>query len=134
MSNPVLTPILVIIFIFGAVITSKQETESLNSGAKTEYFVFIYTPGPAWIKDQPITAQPLNKHFAYMAKLESDKILMLGGPFKDHSGAIGVLQARTLEEATKIIANDPAVKDGVVNAEVKGWHAAVVGCLEKKKW
>ncbi len=135
MSNPVITAILVIFFILGAVMTSKQGAEKvLTSGARTEYFVFIYTPGRAWLKDKPITAQPLNEHFAYMAKLETAKTLMLGGPFKDSSGAIGIIQAPTLREAEEIIANDPAVKDGVVNAEVKRWHPAVVGCLEKKEW
>jgi uncharacterized protein YciI len=99
----------------------------------TRYFVFQYAPGPAWLKSKPVSEQPLNKHFDYMKKLEAEKILLLGGPFKDASGAMGIIQTSSLEEAKRIIEKDPAVKEEVVLGEVRAWHAAVGGCVERKE-
>ena len=99
-----------------------------------DYFAFIYRPGPAWLPNRSVLQQPLVGHFAYIEKLERDGILCLGGPFKDDAGALGIVQAADLEGASALIADDPAVRDGVFVAEVHPWHPAVPGMVEAKTW
>ena len=99
-----------------------------------EYFVFLYVPGPGWLSHKPITEQPLSEHFAYMERLTGEGILVLGGPFKDDQGAIGVLEVANLAEAREVIDNDPAVRDGIFQAEVHPWHPAVPGQVEVRPW
>ncbi len=98
------------------------------------YFVFIYRPGPAWLPNRSVLQQPLAGHFAYMEKLQQNGVLCLGGPFKDDTGAFGVIQATDFENASTLILDDPAVRDGVVEAEVHPWHPAVPGTVEAKAW
>ena len=94
------------------------------------YYVFLYSPGPAWRAGRPITEQPLEKHFAYMGELQRRGVLVLGGPFEDGEGAMGIVAAASREEALALVSADPIVKDGVVRAEVRPWHAAAPGCAE----
>jgi uncharacterized protein len=98
---------------------------------ETNYYAFIHSPGPNWLTDQPITKQPLTGHFQYMSRLEAEGKLILGGGFTDGSGAMGVLQVSNLEEACEIIENDPAVKDGIVTAQIHPWYVTVVGQIKK---
>jgi uncharacterized protein YciI len=99
------------------------------------YFFFIYKPGPAWLADKPMAEQPsINEHFEYMAKLEHEGKLIIGGPFKDSSGAMGIIEVTNLEEAEKLMSDDPAVAHGTVEAEIRPWHPAVPGCIEQKPW
>lgn len=93
------------------------------------YFVFLYTPGAAWQTGKPMLEQPLEEHFAYMAKLEAANVLKLGGGFTDDAGAMGVLEVVILEKAKEIVANDPAVKNGIMRASVHPWVASVKGCV-----
>lgn len=98
---------------------------------KTNYYAFIYSPGPNWLAGQPIFKQPLDGHFKYMGKLEAEGKLILGGGFIDGAGAMGVLEVATFEEAFRLVANDPAIKDGIVTAEIHPWYVTVVGQIEK---
>lgn len=98
---------------------------------KTQYFVFLHRPGPNWLKEKPVHEQPLEGHFQYMAQLSGSKILVLGGGFLDHSGAMGVLKAGSLDEAETLVAEDPAVCDGIVKTSVHPWFVTVGGTIEQ---
>lgn len=98
---------------------------------ETNYFVFLFSPGTNWLKDKPIEEQPLQDHFQYMTKLESEGTLILGGGFLDGTGAMGVLKVESLESAKEIVAKDPAVVDGLVTATVHPWFVTVGGSVEK---
>ena len=78
--------------------------------------------------------QPLARHFTYMENLQEDGVLCLGGPFKDNTGAMGIILAADFKSASAIITNDPAVLDGIFAAEVYSWHPAVPGVVEAKAW
>jgi len=97
---------------------------------QTNYYVFLHVPGPNWLTGKPITEQPLASHFRYMAQLESEGKLILGGGFLDGSGAMGVLVANSQAEAERIVANDPAVSEQVVMATVHPWYVTVAGRIE----
>jgi len=97
---------------------------------QTKYYVFLHRPGPNWLTDKPLTEQPLAGHFQYMAQLESERKLVLGGGFLDSSGAMGVLVANSQAEADSIVANDPAVREQIVTATVHPWYVTVAGRIE----
>ncbi|WKZ38343.1 MAG: YciI family protein [Anaerolineales bacterium] len=98
---------------------------------KTNYYVFIYFPGPNWLTNQPIANQPLAGHFQYMTRLEAEEKLVLGGGFTDDSGAMGMLFVSDLEEAREIIENDPAIKEGIVTAQLHPYFVTVAGKIQK---
>ncbi len=111
------------------------ERAGMNPRDQASYFVFIYRPGPAWVKGKTVREQPsLAGHIAHMTKLEENGQLVLGGPFKDDSGAMGVIVFEDLEAAEKAVEDDPMVQTKVVTAEVHAWHPAVTGCVAKRSW
>ncbi len=86
------------------------------------YYVLFHTPGPNWQVGTPYQKQPgVMDHVNYMATFMGDKTLVLGGPFLDNSGGMMVCKAANMEEAQKIGSEDPAVKAGLLNVEVKAW-------------
>ncbi len=97
-----------------------------------DYFVFIYRPGPAWLPNRSVLQQLLEGHFAYMEKLQQDGVLCLGGPFKDDTGALGIVRAADLEGALALVSSDPAVLGGIFAFEVHPWHPSVPGVLDVK--
>ncbi len=99
-----------------------------------DYFVFIYRPGPAWVPNRSVLEQPLAGRFAHMKKLEQSGVLCLGGPFKDDTGALGVVRASDYGSAFALVSSDPAVLEGIFTAEVHPWHPSVPGVVEAKRW
>lgn len=93
------------------------------------YFVAFQTPGPKWVLDVPYNEQPeFMDHVGYMLKLQEEGRTVLSGPFMKKAGGLhGVLEnsgmtifkADSLEEAIKIGSDDPTVKSGMLNVEVK---------------
>lgn len=87
-------------------------------------FVVIHTPGPKWLPGKSLFEQPgLKEHVAHYQKLLDAGKLVLGGPHLDDRGggmmipASGVPQA----EITQFAAEDPAVRSGLLVAEVRPW-------------
>lgn len=100
---------------------------------KAKYFVFIHRPGKNWRQDQPLEQQPLSAHFQYMTALQRTGKLVLGGGFTDGAGALGVIKVSSLQEAQRLVADDPAVKDGLVVSEVHPWFVTVAGNIEHSR-
>ena len=102
-----------------------------NDQADT-YFVFIFRRGSAWVEGTGMRQQPsLNGHFAHMQKLQDAGQLVLGGPFTDETGVLGVLRVNGLDEAKRLVQADPMVRARVVEAEVHPWRPSVAGCVGK---
>ncbi len=98
------------------------------------YFVFVYEPGPNWLEGKPIFEQPTEPHIQYMNARRDDGTLVLGGPYKDSSGAMGIFQAGSLEQATELVENDPWVRDGIVTYRLAPWHPSFPGQVESRPW
>src|SRR5262249_54739765 len=63
-------------------------------------------------------------HRAYIEKLHERGQLMCGGPFLDNEGGgLAIVRAGSRQEASALLANDPAIKDGVFVGVVRRWHA-----------
>ena len=87
-------------------------------------YAFIYAPGPQWLAGRPMTEQNLGAHRAYMAELYAQGRVLLGGPFLDDAGGgIALLRAKGRDEATALLAADPAIREGVFTGVVRRWHA-----------
>ena len=66
--------------------------------------------------------QLIRDHVAFLRKLDEEGKFLMGGPFTNYAGGMMVIKAADLEEAQKISANDPFVKQGVRTAEVRAWE------------
>ena len=93
------------------------------------YFVAFQTPGPNWVQGVKYNEQPgFMDHVGYMIEMQEKGLTVLSGPFMEKVGGLnGVLadggmtifKAADLEEAIKIGTDDPTVKSGLLNVEVK---------------
>lgn len=67
--------------------------------------------------------QIVGVHFNYLkGMLEAGKLVLAGRtvnmPMTDKDMGIAILETDTMEEAAEIMANDPAVKSGIMSAEL----------------
>ena len=86
------------------------------------YFVLLHTPGPKWRSDLPVFQQPgIADHGRYLGGLKASGALVMAGPFLDNSGGMAILEAASLEEASRIANDDPAVKAGLLRVTVRPW-------------
>ena len=86
------------------------------------YHVVLYSPGVNWderfsFHDQ-IGAQD---HLTYLDALRRRGVLAMGGPYLDDSGCLAVLQGLSPDQARLIAHADPAVRIGLLEAEVRPW-------------
>lgn len=88
---------------------------------KHQPFVLLYRPGPAWLAGRSVFEQPLAEHLAYMRSLLAQESLMFGGPFLDDSGGVIAIDAASMADAMAVRDADPAVRDGVMLADVRPW-------------
>lgn len=87
-------------------------------------FVVFHTPGPNWQRGKSMFEQVgLQDHVAHYRKLLDGGQLVLGGPHIDEkSGGMMIPSSGVSEEEIKAFAlADPAVKSGLLLAEVRPW-------------
>ena len=87
-------------------------------------FVVIYTPGPAWQTGKTVTEQPFyREHYRYMRQFFAVRQLLMGGPFLDNQGGLGILEVENVGQARDIVAHDSFVLGQVLEPHVHPWHA-----------
>lgn len=103
-------------------------TDTAGSPGPTEipptHHVVLYRPGPGWVEGKPLFEQPLQGHAEYNATLEAEGLLTLSGPFLDRNGGMSVLAVADTGKAGRIVRKDPAVRDGIFEADVVPLFAA----------
>ena len=88
-------------------------------------FAFIYIPGSAWMQGKRGVEQPFfQDHVRYMQQLFDDKRLLMGGPFLDYQGGLGILEVENFAQARELIEQDPAVLGKVFQPHLHAWHPA----------
>lgn len=92
----------------------------------TELFVIRYEPGTNWKPDRPMSEQGLLEHFHYVKALHAKGLIVLAGPVGPDSGLI-VLRARDLAEASRVMAEDPAVTAAIFAGSIQPFTARFVG-------
>jgi uncharacterized protein YciI len=87
-------------------------------------YVVFHKPGPAWLPGKVMFEQPgVREHVAhYRTWLDAGKF-ELGGPHLDASGGGMMVPVAGVseEEVTRFASEDPAVKSGMLAAEVRPW-------------
>ncbi len=93
------------------------------------YFVAFQSPGPAWVPGVRYNEQPdFPAHVGYMTGMQERGLTVLSGPFMEKAGGLGgvlsdggmtIFKAGDLDEATRIATDDPTVKSGMLNVDVK---------------
>ena len=95
------------------------------------YFVVFHNPGPKWVEGTSYNEQPgFQDHVAYISDCHDKGRIVLSGPFmktvgglsgKLASGGMAIFKAADLEEATRFGTDDPTVRSGMLDVEVKTW-------------
>jgi uncharacterized protein YciI len=84
--------------------------------------VMLYRPGPAHDPNQsPAQPGPLADHVSLMHRLADEGRMHLGGPFKNASGGMSVVDVDCLEEAEQIRDADSSVTTGFFTVEIWEW-------------
>lgn len=84
-------------------------------------FAIVYRPGAGWKAGRPWSEQALYAHGTYMQSLFDKGQLVYGGPFDDHTGGLAVVEVDDASAAQRVIDEDPAVIEGVFDAEHHPW-------------
>lgn len=94
-------------------------------------FLYILKLVPRLHKEENWTDQDnkvIEEHFASLQKLHQERKLLLAGPtlneLKERVG-IAVLEVDSEEEAMELMNDDPAVKKGIMTAELLPFRAAI---------
>lgn len=98
--------------------------------ARDVRFVVLHTPGPAWRPGQSLFEQPgIREHIEHYRQWQACGKLALGGPHLDaRAGGMMVPAAGVPEaEVRQFAADDPAVKSGLLIAEVRPWLIGMKG-------
>jgi uncharacterized protein YciI len=93
------------------------------------YFVAFQTPGSKWVQGVKYNEQPeFMNHVAYMTQMHDAGQTVLSGPFMKKAGGLNgelenggmtIFKAADMDEALRICNDDPTVKSGMLNVEVK---------------
>mgnify|MGYP005829489147 CR=1 FL=1 len=83
-------------------------------------FVVHYSCGEGWVKGKPFWEQGLVPHREYLVN-NLKKKLLAGGPFKDHTGGLVIIEADKVEEIEEVIENDPAIVERKLEAVIYPW-------------
>ncbi len=105
-----------------------------EGGAPPSLFVLLHSPGKKWVAGTPFPEQPnVMLHVEYMGKLLAEGVLVVGGPFLDHTGGMAVLQAVDLPRAIELAGADPSIAAGLLEVQVKPWLMAMSSPVHQPK-
>ena len=88
--------------------------------------VVVWRAGPTWtsggVREQP----GWDEHAEFIDALIEKGTFVMGGPFADNSGSLSLLEGVIVDEAKRIISEDPFVENGVfVLDDVRAWDVFV---------
>jgi uncharacterized protein YciI len=85
-----------------------------------------YGAGPAWGEGPPEDQLDWDAHADFVDDLIARGTFVMGGPFRDNSGAVVLLEGVDADQARRILSEDPFVKNGVfVFDDVRDWTVYV---------
>jgi uncharacterized protein YciI len=92
-------------------------------------YVYLTRPvRPGW--DDGLTTEEeatMSAHFSYLQQVHRKGDLLLAGPCEDAAFSIVVFQATSDEQAAAMMATDPAVRAGIVTAELHRFRISLQG-------
>lgn len=90
------------------------------------YVLVILLSGDANINDEKQRNELFRGHFANMARLAKEKLLVVAGPLMHAEPKRGlfIFNVATLEEAEALVKSDPAVQAGIFNYELSAFYSS----------
>ncbi len=98
-----------------------------------QYWLVVYMKGDATTPlDSLSAARMQQEHLAHQDVQAKEGLIVLAGPFGDNGDWRGILlyDADTREEVELKLQQDPFVKAGRLNYEIRPWWGAVGTCLK----
>ncbi|MFW9799420.1 MAG: YciI family protein [Candidatus Thorarchaeota archaeon] len=86
-------------------------------------YVIMLRPAPSYGGEE--TEEIVGQHFKYLQSLQASGELVMAGRFNDVLIGLTMIECGSLERATEIMNNDPAVKANVFHAELYPWRVAL---------
>ncbi|WP_300603096.1 YciI family protein [Niabella sp.] len=108
---------------------NKSLADSLGAdeyGMRMYQFVILKT-GDSTITDKEKVAALFKGHMENIGKLVAAKQLIIAGPFAKNPQqyrGLYVFTTKTKEATEALLATDPAVKSGLLKAEIYGWYGS----------
>ena len=92
-------------------------------GRDVKTFLVVRRPGRRWIAGLGPRSQPLwDEHARFMDGLFDRGLVVLGGPFADHSGAVLVCEAADEAELRAALLPDPWIENDILDlGEIREW-------------
>lgn len=89
------------------------------------FYAVTYTPGAKWVKGTHFLQQAgIMEHGAYWNDRTGTGELVTTGLLDDGlGGAMSLVQGQSLDSVKALVAADPAVKSGLLKADVRSWRA-----------
>jgi uncharacterized protein YciI len=90
------------------------------------YYLVLLRSGPnSGAGDSASRARMFAGHMANIRRLGAERSMVVAGPIEDGGDLRGifVLQARSLDDARRLVKTDPAVQAGEFRPEVYQWYA-----------
>lgn len=102
-------------------------------GMKKYVFCILKTgPNDASITDKKQRDEIFAGHMANIQKLADEGKLALAGPFGKNDRSyrgLYIFNVTTIEEAQKLVETDPAIKSGMMTAELTSWYGSAATML-----
>ena len=100
-----------------------HETDTPNTLEK--YSLLLVHQGDKWDPKSPVLPDLVKQHLPYLMGLMQQGKLALAGPFHDEGELKGIfIYSVPMDEAMKLEAEDPMVKNGFFNLEGHPWATA----------
>lgn len=128
--------LLLLLFIFFTVTIALYSQEYDSTLAKSlnadeygmkKYVLVILKTGSANITDKSILDSLFNGHMNAIKKLSEDGIMVVAGPLQKNENnyrGIFIFNAETIEEAKKLVSEDPTVNAGIFEVEMYSWYGS----------
>ena len=93
----------------------------------SDWLCIIRPPRPTFMDDStPEEDAVMRAHFAYLAGLLEEDRLILAGPSLDPPFGVIVFEAKSEDEARRLIAADPSVAAGLQTPELHPFRASLL--------
>lgn len=118
------------LLLFVSLCVSAQREFSMTEGDTTfvmkRYVLMLLNKGPDRSQDSVQAAEIQKGHLEHLNKMAESGKLVIAGPFEnggEHRGLL-IFDVETIDEATKLESEDPAVKSGRLKMEAIYWWGA----------
>jgi len=87
------------------------------------FYLVTYSPGANWDRSVAFDKQPgMKAHLDYLAGLHDDDIVLMEGPLVNRQAAVMLVRTGSMEQANRIVQQDPAVINKILSGSVEGWQ------------